>query len=134
MATGGLFLQLALVGYLAQNQALGAAVIVVVLGGPILTYIIARKRKGRIRLFAFISLVLLFGMILVPVIPLGGATECHYQDCHTEFTYGSVSWMFVCAGAEWTTPPGGVSTGLPSFPININSSLGNYFFAQCVYF
>ena len=124
---------LGLSGYLAQNQALGFAVIVLVLVIPVITYLLARRREDRVRFVALASLLLLFGMILVPVIPLGGATECHYQVCHTEFTYGSISWMFDCAGGEWTTPPGGVSTGLPMFPFGMNTSLGYYFFAECVF-
>jgi len=126
-------LPLGLSGYLAQNQALGVTVIIVVLAIPLITYFLVRRRGDRVRFVALASLLLLFGMILVPVIPLGGATECHYQVCHTEFTYGSISWMFDCAGAEWTTPPGGVSTGLPMFPVGINTSLGYYFFAECVF-
>ena len=130
---GGSSLPLGLSGYLAENQVLGVTVIIVVLAIPVITYFLVRRRGDRVRFVALASLLLLFGMILVPVIPLGGATECHYQVCHTEFTYGSISWMFDCAGAEWTTPPGGVSTGLPMFPVGINTSLGYYFFAECVF-
>jgi hypothetical protein len=126
-------LQLVLAPYLAQNQPLGATIIAVVLIAPLITYVLARKRKNRIKLTAMVSLALLFATILVPVIPLGGANICHYSTCHNEQTYGSLSWLFVCAGAEYTTPPGGVSTGLPIFPINVNSTLGDYFFAQCAF-
>lgn len=82
---------------------------------------------------ALVFLVLLVGIIGVPFIRIGGAGTCIHDVCHAESTYGAASWLFVCAGGEWAQAPGGVSTGMAIFPISLNTSWGQYFFAQCVF-
>jgi hypothetical protein len=113
--------------YLLADEIAGLLFVV-----PLVTFFIARRRGDRIRLAGLTLFLFLIGTIVVPFIPLGGACTGQEGHLHCVSTYGSASWLFLCAGGEYATPPGDVSTGLPTFPpLPITSLVGAYFFAVC---
>jgi len=121
-------------GVSPANYALADGIAATLFALPLVTFFVARHRSNRVGLAGLVLFLFLIGTIAVPFIPLGGACTGHIgQPLHCESTYGAASWLFVCAGAEYATSPGGVSTGLPIFPFSLNTSLGEYFFADCVF-
>ena len=120
-------------GVSPSNYLLADGIAAVLFALPLATFLITRHRVNRISLAGLVLFLFLIGTIAVPVIPLGGACTGHIGNLHCETTYGAASWLFVCAGAEYATFPGGVSTGLPIFQLSLNTSLGEYFFADCVF-
>lgn len=120
-------------GVSPSNYLLADWIAAVLFALPLATFFIARHRVNRISLAGLVLFLFLIGTIAVPFTPLGGACTGHIGNLHCETTYGAASWLFVCAGAEYATFPGGVSTGLPIFPLSLNTSLGEYFFADCVF-
>jgi len=120
-------------GVSPANYLLADGIAATLFALPLVTFFVARHRSNRAGLAGLVLFLFLIGTIAVPFIPLGGACTGHIGNLHCESTYGAASWLFVCAGAEYATFPGGVSTGLPIFPLSLNTSLGEYFFANCVF-
>jgi hypothetical protein len=118
-------------GVSPANYQLADGIAMLLFALPPVAFFIARHRGARVSLAGLALFIFLIGAVTVPFISLGGACTGHIGSCHNVYTYGSASWLFVCAGAEYATFPGDVSTGLPVFPLQLNTSLGNYFFANC---
>ncbi|MDA4125975.1 MAG: hypothetical protein OK452_02070 [Thaumarchaeota archaeon] len=120
-------------GVSPDNYLLADGIAVLFFALPPTVFLIARSRYDRASLSGLALFLLLIGIVAVPFIPLGGACTGPVGGCHNVYTYGSASWLFVCAGAEFATFPGDVSTGLPTFPLSLNTPFGNYFFADCAF-
>jgi len=119
-------------GVAPENYLLADEMAALLMVLPPITYLLVRNRTYGLTVIGSLTLLLVLGTVGVPFIPLGGACTGQAGNCHVVNTYGSASWLFICAGAEYATPPGGVSTGLPS-ALDLHTPLGDYFFAACVF-
>ena len=73
------------------------------------TYFVMRNRRHRMLITAAVWVVMLAGVMLVPLVNVGGSMSCgpnlganHSYGCVTSTNYGSVSFAYFCMGAQIT--------------------------------